>query len=221
MTTRTASAHLRTFPSMDNPVELRGVYRHPNGCMSDSCDDVDHDLESIEKYFQSTANIFVPRLVPTFTRLDSIEEELEVEAEAYPHLLKLPQDEDVDVRGDDVVRNHSLRHHRQQQHINILPEEEKAIQDLGVQRVSTSFQDSNFSKHPPADEGKGLYIPSKKSNGGPTDSLGVPTEEECASMIDCDLSAIVLDSFTTATGITPTNARTKRNKHRRASCVML
>jgi hypothetical protein len=208
---------------MENLVELRGVYQHPNTSMSDSRDDVDYDLESMERYFQNTANIFVPRLVPTFTRLDSIEEELEPEAEVYPHLLKLPQDDDVEIQSNIVGRNYSLVQHRQQQRINILPEaeESKSIQELRVKRAPTSFHDSRFSKHRLIDKGTGLCAPSGKTNGGPTNTLGVPTEEECASMIDCDLSPLVLDSFTTATPITPTNARPKRIKHRRSSCVML
>lgn len=208
---------------MDNPAELSGVDRHPNGCTYDSRDDVDYDLESMERYFQSTANIFVPRLVPTCTRLDSIEEELEAEAEVYPHLLKFPHDDDIDIRGDIVVRNYSLLKHRHQQRINILPEAEegKSTQELRVKPLPTSFQYSHFTTHPLVDEGKRACATSGMIKGGPTDKLGVPTEEECASMIDCDLSAIVLDSFTTATPITPTNARPKRNKHRRASCVML
>ena len=220
----------KRYHSSDDAVELKGACHpsHPNKShrpVHVQWDSIDFDLESMESYFQSTSDIFVANAFPTSGRLDSILEEADPEPdpEGYPHLLELPP-HNVEDDSDciDAWTNNPPSNEHKQWGLKIWADPECFIDgiayDMELKDSAIAFVDS--SSFTPSVVNS-VQTQSSPLQGDPINMSGVPTEKECASMIDCALPSIVQDPAGVQTQVSSSGSRRSSKKHRRASCVML
>lgn len=186
-------------------------------------DSIDVDLESMESYFQSTSNLFVANKFPTSGQLESILEESDPDAdpETYSHLLQLAR-HDVGDEGERIDHGTYIPpcNEPKQWGLTIWAEPEYCSGSIaGNFELNSSMR--FFHDSPPHNLSFLDCDRMDSARGGPIKMSAVPTEQLCASMIDCALPSIVYDPTISATFVPRSGARHSSNKHRRARCVML